>query len=180
MRRQRGTNELVPELITMMQDKEALFRLLAEGKNLADIVNLSDEKKYIFLLLATKILNEKRYTEAKEAFFFLVNVAPEKKECWTGLVQSCVNLGEYASAEKAAEELVFLYPYDLQGYQVLLNVLIESQDFERANDIIAQAKAILEGTSDSEKLVYYKQIVKQMQDRVLLAFSEDESVSGGS
>ncbi len=85
--------------IDCFQSKELLsdfFQLLLQKGKIQDALGINDQQLEEYYTLSWKLLEEKRYEESSDAFFFLLNLNPYYQKFWLG----------FGIAEQAKENYV--------------------------------------------------------------------------
>lgn len=146
-----------------LKDHERVKRELQEGKSAQDILEISNESMTDFYQAAYKLFVGKRYTDAANAFLFLVTLNPYHHDYWLGLGMAAQMCQEYESAIDAYEMAAICQvespvPYfylakclfaihDRESALMALDLAIEyagdSDEFSEIHDQAVKAKAIL-------------------------------------
>ncbi len=72
----------------VIKDGHALQERLDKGQTYQQILEFSDDAILGFYAAAQELLNQKRYGDASDAFFFLSQLAPQVKAFWLGMARS--------------------------------------------------------------------------------------------
>ncbi len=91
-----------------LSDTSALKMALSSGKTVQDILEFSDETMAKFYQAAYHLFENKRDTEATNAFLFLATLNPYNHEYWLGLGMAAQRSGEYEAAIDAYEMAAIL------------------------------------------------------------------------
>jgi type III secretion system low calcium response chaperone LcrH/SycD len=86
-----------------LKDKEWLKKELAKGKTPQELLEFSDEAMAKFYQAAYRLFEHKRYTDAANAFLFLVTLNTHNHDYWLGLGMATQMTGDYESAIDAYE-----------------------------------------------------------------------------
>jgi type III secretion system low calcium response chaperone LcrH/SycD len=86
-----------------LKNKKLLEKQLAAGKSAQEILEFSDETMIKFYQAAYRLFEHRRYSEAANAFLFLVTLNPYNHDYWVGLGM-CAQLNkDFESAVDAYE-----------------------------------------------------------------------------
>lgn len=86
-----------------LKDKEWLKKELAKGKTPQELLGFPEETMAKFYRAAYKLFEHKRYTDAANAFLFLVTLNSHNHDYWLGLGMSTQMTGDYEAAIDAYE-----------------------------------------------------------------------------
>lgn len=86
-----------------LKDKALLKKELAEGKTAQEIMGFSDDTMAKFYKAAYHLFENRHYTDAANAFLFLVTLNPHNHDYWLGLGMATQLYGDYESAIDAYE-----------------------------------------------------------------------------
>lgn len=81
-----------------LKDKKKLRKELAAGKTAQEIMGFSDEMMAKFYRAAYRLFENRRYSDAANAFLFLVTLNPYQHDYWLGLGMSTQLSGDYELA----------------------------------------------------------------------------------
>ena len=123
------------EKIRMLDTPEKLATFLNADKPLSELLGFSPEVVETFYEQAYKLIEQKRYNDAKDAFFFLVTVAPQMSESWLGLGFACGHCEEPEGAIQSYLNAIALSPHKADGYIAFARLCTAIQDFSRAEKV---------------------------------------------
>lgn len=163
--------DLPKKIKEKLKDVGRVKKELHEGKSAQDILEISNESMTEFYQAAYKLFAGKRYTDAANAFLFLVTLNPYHHDYWLGLGMSTQMCQEYESAIDAYEMAAICQvespvPYfylakclfaihDRESALLALDLALEysaqSDEFSDLHDQAVKAKAILLKDHTSEE-----------------------------
>jgi tetratricopeptide (TPR) repeat protein len=117
-----------------LNDPKKVTSTIAKGKALFELLGISLSDITEMYAIAKMIAEEKRYEEAKDAFYFLTSIATTSSECWLCLAITSAHCGEYEEALNACQVALQLAPDKAENYLGLAFVQIQMQDFEAAKN----------------------------------------------
>jgi type III secretion system low calcium response chaperone LcrH/SycD len=88
---------------TKLKNKTLLKKQLAEGKTAQEIMEFSDKTMFKFYQAAYHLMEHRRYTDASNAFLFLVTLNPYHPDYWLGLGMTAQLTQDYETAIDAYE-----------------------------------------------------------------------------
>lgn len=115
-----------------LNDKEWLKKEFAKGRSAQEIMGFSDETMAKFYRAAHHLLENERYTDAADAFLFLVTLNPKNPEFWLGLGMSTQMCGNFEDAIDAYEMAAFYKLDDPVPYFYLAKCLFAVHDQDNA------------------------------------------------
>lgn len=121
--------------LKMLDSVESFTQFLFDGKPIAEMLGYSDKEITKFYDIASRMMNEKRYNDAKEAFFFLVTIAPNRSEFWLGLGYAYGKCEELEGALRAYVRVLELSPHRLEGYLGFAQLFTTLQDYANARKV---------------------------------------------
>lgn len=119
----------------VLEDPDTFVNFLSEGTPLCQLFGFSAEALLDFYDEASHILAEKRFEDAKDAFFFLTMVAPQVSSCWLALGFSYLQCREYEAALRACSQALDLNPENPDSYLIFSRVFLEMKEFDKALDV---------------------------------------------
>jgi type III secretion system low calcium response chaperone LcrH/SycD len=128
-----------------LKDKELLKRELASGKTPQEILGFKEETMAKFYRAAYKLFEHQRYTDAANAFLFLVTLNTYKHDYWLGLGMSAQLSGDYESAIDAYEMAAITDVDSPVPYFYLAKCLFAIHDRESALQALDLALEYAEG-----------------------------------
>ena len=137
-----------------LKDKALLKRELAAGKSPQEILGFSDETMAKFYKAAYQLFEGKRYTDAANAFLFLVTLNTHNHDYWLGLGMSTQLSGDFESAIDAYEMAAITDVESPVPYFYLAKCLFAIHDRESALQAIDLA---LEYAADKDEYVELRQ-----------------------
>ncbi|MEC7840398.1 MAG: SycD/LcrH family type III secretion system chaperone [Chlamydiota bacterium] len=117
---------------TKLKDKELLKQELALGKSPQEILEFKEEEMAEFYGAAYQLFQSKRYTEAANAFLFLVTLNSYNFDYWLGLGMATQMCQEYESAIDAYEMAAILNVESPVPYFYLSKCFFAVHDHENA------------------------------------------------
>ncbi len=121
--------------LKMLDNPEMLKNFLAEGKSISDVLGFSPDAIDKFYEAAHHLIAQKRYKEAKDAFFFLVTIAPQVSECWLGLGLAYGQCKETEGAIQSFLRAIALSPHKADGYVAFVRLFTIMNDMPRAKKV---------------------------------------------
>lgn len=76
------------EVRESLHDRKSFSSKLAKGQTMQQILKFSDDAMLGFYHAAGRLLDEKKYGDSADAFFFLTQLAPQVTAFWLGLARS--------------------------------------------------------------------------------------------
>lgn len=121
--------------LKMLDSPETFTKFLFDGKPLSEMLGYSDQDIDKFFDAASQLMNDKRFEEAKQAFFFLVTIAPNRSECWLGLGYAYGQCKEPEGALRSYIRVIELSPHRIDGYLAFAHLFSNIKDFARAEQV---------------------------------------------
>lgn len=121
--------------LKMLDSPESFAKFMKEGKPISELLGFSPEVIDKFYEVAYQILQQKRFKDAKDVFFFLVTIAPQVSECWLGLGYAYGHCEEPEGAIQSYLRAIALSPHKADGYLAFARLCTAIQDFNRANKV---------------------------------------------
>lgn len=115
-----------------LKDKKKLKKELAEGKTAQEILGFSDEVMAKFYRASYRLFENRHYSDAADAFLFLVTLNPYNHEYWLGLGMSTQLNGDYELAVDAYEMAAVCHLDSPIPYFYLAKCLFAIHDRESA------------------------------------------------
>lgn len=163
----RGYQHILNELKEMLDNKEllsdfqppeknlsyfdnpvALIHFLSEGYAFYQLLGFSEKQLSKMGQAAYRLIEQNRFQDAIEAFFFLVTIAPHLGPCWYGLGYSYGKCDQDENAIQALLRAIELSPDTSDFYLHLAHIFIKHNDFEKATSVCDLG--LLAATQDSE------------------------------
>lgn len=165
--------------IQIFEDPVAFMDFLTTGHAIYELLGFSPEILEQFYKTARRLVEEKRFEDARDGFYFLVTIAPMVGEAWLGLGYSYAQCKETEAAILALTQGVNLMPTKPDSYLTFCRVYIDMQDFEEAKKVcdlgIAHANTH-KNEPWAKELVEYLQEAKKQID-ILFQKSQYQSFS---
>lgn len=98
-----GEFKLSKKAKAKLKNKKLLKKELAQGKTAQEIMGFSNETMAKFYGAAYRLFESKRYSDAANAFIFLVTLNPYNHEYWLGLGMATQLYGDFEAAIDAYE-----------------------------------------------------------------------------
>lgn len=102
-KKQPGDFDLSKRIQKKLKDIKQVKKELHEGKSAQEILEFKDEAMLEFYQAAYKLFIGKRYTDAANAFLFLVTLNPYRHDYWVGLGMATQMCQNYEAAIDAYE-----------------------------------------------------------------------------
>ena len=120
-------------------DLNAISNELKAGKTMQEILGFSDETLVRYYEAARNILDEGRFSDAIDSFYFLTVLNPYLAYLWQGLALSYQSNHEYKQALSAYTVVTHLEGKKIFPYMMAVQCCIEMKEFDRAQEILARA-----------------------------------------
>ncbi len=121
--------------LAMLDNPDSFKNFLANGKSISEVLGFSEHAIDKFYEAAHRLLAQKRYKEAKDAFFFLVTIAPQVSECWLGLGLAYGQCKETEGAIQSFLRAIALSPHKADGYVAFARLFTALDDKSRAEKV---------------------------------------------
>lgn len=121
--------------LQMLDNPQMFKNFLAQGKSVSEILGFSEEAIDKFYEAAHHLIAQKRWKEAKDAFFFLVTVAPQVSECWLGLGLAYGQCKETEGAIQSYLRAIALSPHKADGYVAFARLFTAMDDLQNAQKV---------------------------------------------
>lgn len=121
--------------LKMLDNPELFKNFLAQGKSVSEVLGFTPEAIDKFYETAHQMIAQKRWKEAKDAFFFLVTVAPQVSECWLGLGLAYGQCKETEGAIQSYLRAIALSPHRADGYVAFARLFTAMDDVPRAQKV---------------------------------------------
>ena len=121
--------------LKMLDNPELFKNFLAQGKSVSEVLGFTPEAIDKFYETAHQMIAQKRWKEAKDAFFFLVTVAPQVSECWLGLGLAYGQCKETEGAIQSYLRAIALSPHRADGYVAFARLFTAMEDVPRAQKV---------------------------------------------
>lgn len=131
-----------------LQDKEWLKAQFAKGKNGQEILGFTNETMAKFYGAAYQLFEHRRFSDAANAFLFLVTLNSYNHDYWLGLGMATQMLGDFEGAVDAYEMAAITDVQNPIPYFYLAKCLFAMHDRESALEALNLA---IEYAGDDEK-----------------------------
>ncbi|MCE5294913.1 MAG: hypothetical protein LLF94_09930 [Chlamydiales bacterium] len=121
--------------LKMLDNPETFKNFLAQGKSISDVLGFSSDAIDKFYEAAHHLIAQKRFKEAKDAFFFLVTIAPQVSECWLGLGLAYGQCKETEGAIQSYLRAIALSPHKADGYVAFARLFTALDDAKSAQKV---------------------------------------------
>lgn len=121
--------------LKMLDNPEKFKDFLAQGKAISDVLGFSQDAIDKFYAQAHHLIAQKRYKEAKDAFFFLVTIAPQMSEGWLGLGLAYGQCHETEGAIHSFLRAIALSPHKADGYIAFIRLFTALNDMKNAQKV---------------------------------------------
>ncbi|MCB1111845.1 MAG: SycD/LcrH family type III secretion system chaperone [Chlamydiales bacterium] len=115
-----------------LEDKEWLKKQLAKGKSAQKILEITDRSMKSFYEAAQRLYDHQFYTDAANAFLFLVTLNPYNHDYWLGLGKSTQMTSDFEAAIDAYEIAMHLNVDSPVPYFYLAKCFFAMHDPENA------------------------------------------------
>ena len=158
-----GEFKLSKKVKEKLKNKALLKKELASGKTAQEIMGFSEETMAKFYGAAYRLFENRHFTDAANAFLFLVTLNPYHHEYWVGLGMSSQMNGDYEAAVDAYEMAAICKIDSPVPYFYLAKCLFAMHDRESALQALNLA---IEYSGDNPEYADLKQ--QAIQARTLL------------
>lgn len=143
-----GEFKLSKKVKEKLKNKALLKKELAAGKTAQEILEFKNETMAKFYKAAYHLFEHKRYTDAANAFVFLVTLNPHNHDYWLGLGMSTQMCGDYEAAIDAYEMAAVIDSESPVPYFYLAKCLFAIHDRESALQALDLALEYADDRSD--------------------------------
>lgn len=126
------------EVSAAMEDEEQFQKRISGDEPLFQILGFSDADMANFYRAAYEITCSHDYEMGRDAFFFLVTIAPEFASHWLGLAICQTCLQEYEQALAATLQVIALDPSNIDSYMNAIYLHLQAHDTISAEALCAQ------------------------------------------
>ena len=149
------------EGLKMLDNPESFKMFLAQGKTISEILGFSEEAIDKFYEQAHHLMAQKRYKDAKDAFFFLITIAPQVSECWLGLGLAYGQCKETEGAIHSFLRAIALSPHKADGYVAFARLFTVINDMPRAKQVCDIGMGFVK---EHEKQAWAQELGKALQE----------------
>lgn len=135
-----------------LKNKDLLRKEVAEGKSAQEILEIPDKKIVKYYEAAYALFTHHRYTDAANAFLFLVTLNPYNHDYWVGLGMASQMCQEYETAIDAYEMAAVCKVDSPVPYFYLAKCLFSIHDRESALQALDLAIEYSEGSEEYAEL----------------------------
>lgn len=139
--------EISASVQTKVKDRQWVKKQLSEGKIAQEILEFSDQTMDKFYLAAFELYQLNHFSDAADAFLFLVALNPHHYDYWLGLGAATQRCGDYEAAIDAYEMAAICQIENPIPYFHLAKCLFAMHDRESALQAIEMA---LEYSKDND------------------------------
>lgn len=153
--------------IQKLDDPAEFMNFLTEGHSIYEALGFTMDEVARFYDAAISLLDQKRFEDARDGFYFLVTIAPLVGESWLGLGFSYAECGDAEAAIQACAHAVDLMPEKPDAYLTFARVFIDIQDFDQAQKVCDIAISYAKENSDApwaKELIEYMEEAKRQID----------------
>lgn len=123
------------ENMDILDNPEMFLAFLFEGGAICDILDFSPEAMKNFHDASVRLMQQKRYEDAKDALYFLVMIAPEVVVHWLALALCYAECSEFDVACQACEHAIELNRQNPDCYLILTRIYRQMQQLELARKV---------------------------------------------
>lgn len=152
MNEELGDCDLSKRITAHLKNRILFKKELGEGKSAQEILGVSTETTARFYEAAYRLFEGKRYSEAADAFLFLVTLNPQNHDYWLGLGMSTQMKGNYEEAIDAYEMSAVCEMDNPVSYFYLAKCLFAIHDRESALQAIDLALEYAEERDEYQEL----------------------------
>ncbi len=127
------------QVIEMLKNPDALKAKMNEGGSFQQILGFSDDAVVGFYDTAKELMDQKRYGDAGDAFFFLTQLAPQVRAFWLGLARSEKLNGQIERAIPLYVAAIALDQSDKDSYIECVQCCLEADKHDEAVQILELA-----------------------------------------
>lgn len=135
-----------------LKNKKMLKKALAAGQTPQDILGFSEETMQKFYAAACKLFESKRYSDAANAFLFLVSLNSYHYDYWLGLGAATQRCEDYESAIDAYEMAAICHLESPEPYFHLAKCLFAMHDRDSALQAIDLAIEYSDGRVEYDEV----------------------------
>lgn len=133
------TKNIQPFLISetaleSLNSLEKITAFLDKGSSLYELFGYSDEVLATFYKTAHKIVEERRFKEGYDAYFFIVTIAPHIREAWLNIGYTLCQLGEPLTGIEANARAFELDPTNPDSYLATAGAYKKHGDIAKSHE----------------------------------------------
>jgi tetratricopeptide (TPR) repeat protein len=133
--------EVEEEKLKIFDNPDAFRKILADGKQIYELLGFSSDTLMAFYTVALHFLEEKEFIKAKDAFYFLTTLASNISSFWLSLAICYTELKQYEQALEAALSAIDLDPTNPECYLQALHLYKQQTNLEKATALCDKAIA---------------------------------------
>ena len=118
--------------LSILTDPVQFMEFLSQGKSIYELFGFSEDVLGKFYEAGCRLVEKKRFEDARDAFYFLVTIAPTIGEAWLGLGYSYAQCKEMNGAIQAFTCAIELMPQRADPYLTFARIYVELQDYDEA------------------------------------------------
>ncbi|MCE5295209.1 MAG: hypothetical protein LLF94_11455 [Chlamydiales bacterium] len=127
--------EISQDNLLILDDSDKFLSQISEGKYIYQILGITDATLINFYKAAYDLAQNKDYQKSRDAFFFLISIAPDVADFWLGLSICTTQLKEYDEALDATLRTIELDPACCPAYQNALFIYTTTNAPEKAKEL---------------------------------------------
>ena len=133
--------EIAQDNLAILDDSEKFSSQINAGVYIYQILGISDDTLINFYRAAYDLAQNKDYQKSRDAFFFLITIAPDVADFWLGLSICTTQLKEYDQALDASLRTIELDPSRAAAYQNALFIYNTTNAPEKVSQLCKQGIA---------------------------------------
>jgi tetratricopeptide (TPR) repeat protein len=130
------------------------------------IIGVTSDDFKRFYESAYSLACSKEYLLARDAFFFLVAIAPKQADFWLGLSVASANLNEQAPALDAALTALTCDPMKAATYRIATQLYLRAKEGDKALALCQQGIQLGMQHSDKAFVADVQKVQKDIQEKV--------------
>lgn len=147
--------------LVTIQSLDEFQQQVNEGKYLHEIFGFSEDTLKTFYQAAYQMAQDKDFAKARDAFFFLVYIAPYVCDFWVGLAISATQLKEYDTVRDATLHALALNPLHLDSYLNGVHIYLMFNEPELAKDLCKRGLEAVEASSKEPWANDFTRVLKE-------------------
>lgn len=149
------------ENIKKLDDPVEFMNFLNAGHSIYELLGFTYEAVCKFYEAGIHLVEQKRFEDARDGFYFLVTIAPLVGEAWLALGYAYAECKQQDAAIQACAHAVDLMPNKPDAYLTFARVFIEMQDFEQAKKV---CEVGLSYASEHAKEAWAKELITYLEE----------------
>ena len=106
------------------------------------LLGLTPEELNNLYKAAYQFVQDKEFAKGRDAFYFLVTLAPDTFDFWLGLAISCTHLKEYEAALDASLKAIEIDPTKSAGYKNAIHLYVRADSIDKALELCKQGSTL--------------------------------------